>query len=141
MKREQHKKEPEFAPDPELGGGINPLIVWFIIALAFAILGVTATYCGWTPLAFILWALFLICVVRILLDLFKQHDGEYRYRRLYSDSLNAMEKRLSESEDKIIALEKRLNETPHHGTVRPGSKPSIEYLNMVVHKEDRHDVR
>ena len=139
MKRKQHEKEPEFAPDPEQGGGINPLIVWFIVALAATMMATTAVYCDWIPVSLVFWAVFLICVMKILRSLFKQHDDEYRYRRLYSDSLNTFEKRLRDVEDKLDQRIPEPDKLTPRGTVRPGSKPSIEYLNMIVQKEDRHD--
>ena len=141
MKRKQHEKAPGFAPDPEQGGGINPMILWFIIALMAVMMATTAVYCEWIPVALVFWLVFLISAMKILRSLFRQHDDEYRYRRLYSDSLNAFEKRLRDVEDKLKETEDKPIQTPHHGMLRPGSKPSIQYLDMIVHKEDKHGVR
>ena len=119
---------------------LNPLIIYLIVALVALGAGNGMIYCGWYIAAIIFYLIYSILVVKMVSILYDMENADYKKYRAHSSSLNELEKRIGKIEDKLAPkVDISTAGTERRGSIRPGSRPSIEYLDMIVQKEDKHD--
>ena len=115
--------------------------IYFIAAIVCVLAADTAVYTRIVPIAIIMYAAFTFFTVKLMFynnDRDAQIVDEYRKtRRIVKRLLKYLEDNRLMSKDES----KRLTEEDKpHGNVRPGSRPSIQYTNMVV-EDKEHDSR
>lgn len=115
--------------------------IYFIAAIVCVLAADTAVYTRIVPIAIIMYAAFTFFTVKLMFynnDRDAQIVDEYRKtRRIIKRLLKYLEDNHLMSEDEI----KRIKEDDKpRGNVRPGSRPSIQYTNMVV-EDKEHDSR
>lgn len=113
--------------------------IYFLIALVCALVADTATYARVWWVAVIMYAVFAYCMVRLIIDNNRHEDHMVEQ---YEKTRRAMSKLYRCIEDKqLMTAEEIANATEDKptGTVRPGSKPSIRFLEMSVDKEEPYD--
>ena len=138
----KERKQREPAPGKVHGhmNRLNPLIVYLIVAEVAMTAGNGMIYCGWYIATIMFYLIYSILVVKMVSILYDMENADYKKHRAHSASLNELEKRIGKIEDELAPkVDISTAGTERRGSIRPGSRPSIEYLDMVVQKEDKHD--
>lgn len=115
--------------------------ICFVAALVCALVADTAVYARLWIIAVIMYVGFAFFAIRMIFEN-NRHDekleAEYKRTRRAVDRLYKYieDNRLMTAEEIKTVIEQ---EDKPRGAVRPGSRPSIEYMNMKVEQEAEHD--
>ena len=115
--------------------------IYFLAALICFEAGVTAQLTKIWVLAVMMYLMTVICAVKLMLEN-NRHDDQikedYERTRKVIDSLyKYIEDNRIMTADEIKAVTEQKDKP--RGNIRPGSRPSIEYMNLRVEKEADHD--
>lgn len=115
--------------------------IYFIAAIVCVLAADTAVYTRIVPIAIIMYAAFTFFTVKLMFynnDRDAQIVDEYRKtRRIVKRLLKYLEDNRIMTADEIKAVTEQKDKP--RGNIRPGSRPSIEYMNLRVEKEADHD--
>lgn len=115
--------------------------IYFLAALICFEAGVTAQLSKFGVLAILMYLATTIFAVKLMFENNRHDDQikeEYERTRKVIDSLyKYIEDNRIMTADEIKAVTEQ--EDKPRGNIRPGSRPSIEYMNLRVEKEADHD--
>ncbi len=115
-------------------------IITCYFATIGAMLGVTVSLMNtWIPLLVLFVIVFALCVVRFAKIMQKYEEEKWDKSREISRTLDGIERNYKAVRDELARkMDKPEDPEPRHeSNVRPGSRPSITYQNMIVERTEK----
>ena len=93
----------------------------------------------WIPAMMLFLLAFALCLIWFAHIMSKREDRAWYKWRKCQRKISELEKKY----DALKAMLDQLQDKPEtaQSNVRPGSRPSIEYMNMVVERSEQNDLR
>ena len=117
---------------------VRTVIAVFLGALAAILTGDTALFCGYIIPAVLFYTAFLICIIWIVRELYRQDRIEYKNYCRVRSAISAMEAEMDKLQTNIDLKEDKQVFTgkPVQGNVRPGSRINPEFAKILNAKSD-----